>query len=415
MAFASGRVSFVRFGVDGDAPATVDETALSILKAGAFKEQEIGVPDAVELGFTTGVHLFDVQFSFEKNGYGPAGSWMLFAMRVDTHQPPSEVKQAYRKMNELAAAEASPTGFASKREKRDAKDTADRQLNEDLAAGKFRRSRTVPLLWDLADKTLYCGSASITVMEHVARLMREHFAVELRYLSSGGLAGEALRRLGRDRDFEDMQPSAFTDPPADFRVDEDSDDAGPSDRTIPRVPWVQKSVDLKDFLGNEWLIWLWWLSETAEGRVDVEADSKLKVAAAEAYVVIDQALDMECAWETLGKQTLRGDGPTRLLEAGDALATGKWPRKLGLILTDGEHQWQLTLAGDRYAVSSAALPEIEDAQHPRELMDGRLDRTMKLAQLLDGMFLQFVKLRASDRWADARRKIRKWIRERVTK
>ena len=123
MAFASGRVSFVRFGVDGDAPATVDETALSILKAGAFKEQEIGVPDAVELGFTTGVHLFDVQFSFEKNGYGPAGSWMLFAMRVDTHQPPSEVKQAYRKMNELAAAEASPTGFEKKMEKREKKES----------------------------------------------------------------------------------------------------------------------------------------------------------------------------------------------------------------------------------------------------------------------------------------------------
>ena len=412
MSFNSGRVSFVRFGVDGDAPATVDETALSILKAGAFKEQEFGAPDAVELGFTTGVHLFDTQFSFEKNGYGPAGSWLLFAIRIDTHQPPAEVKQAYRKINEQAAMDASPTGFASKREKRDAKDVADRQLNEDLAAGKFRKSRTVPLLWDLADQMLYCGSASIAVMEHVARTMRDHFAVDLRYLSSGGVAGTAFRKLGRDRDFEDMQPSAFTDPPADFRGDDEEDD-GPSDRTIPRVPWVKKSVDLKDFIGNEWLIWLWWLSETVEGRVDVQADSKLKIAAAQAYVMIDQALDMECAWDTLGKQTLRGDGPTRLREAGDALVTGKWPRKLGLIITDGEYQWQLTLAGDRFAVSSAALPEIEDVQHPRELLDARLDRTMRLAQLLDGVFLTFVKLRASDRWGDERRKIRAWISSRM--
>lgn len=418
MTFQSGRVSFVQFGVSGDAPGTVDETCLSILKAGAFKEQNIGVPDALELGFTTGEHLFDVQFTFEKNGYGPAGSWLLFAMRMDTHEPPSEVKQAYRKINEQAASEQSPTGFASKREKRDARESADRQLNEDLAAGKFRRSRTVPLLWDMVGERLFCGSSSIKAIDAVARLMRDHFAVELRYLSAGTMAGETMRRLGRDRDYEDVRPSGYTDPPAEFTLaDEDDGDAGSfsggGDRTMPRVPWVTKSVDLKDFLGNEFLIWLWWLGETAEGRVEIEADRKLKVSKAEVYVVIDQALDMECAWETLGKQTLRGNGPTRLAEAGDALKTGKWPRKMGLIVSDGEWQWQLTLQGDRMAVSSAALPEVEDAQHPRELLDGRLERAMRLAQLLEGLYVTFLKQRIGGSYDSKRQTIRKWIASRV--
>lgn len=415
MTFQSGRVSFVQFAVSGDAPSTVDDTCLSILKSGAFKEQEFGVPDSLELGFTTGEHLFDTQFTFEKNGFGPAGSWLLFAMRMDSHEPPSEVKQAYRKMNEQAVADDSPTGFASKREKREARESADRQLNEDLAAGKFRKSRTTPLLWDLAGERLYCGSSSVKTIDAVTQLLRDHFAVELRYLSAGTMAGEAMRRLGRDRDYEDVRPGAYTDPPAEFSVAEEDEDADFSggDRSMPRVPWVTKSVDLKDFLGNEFLIWLWWLSETAEGQIMIEAEPKLKISKAETFVVIDQALDMECAWETLGKQTLRGNGPTRLAEAGDALKTGKWPRKMGLILSDGEWQWQLTLQGDRMAVSSAALPEIEDAQHPRELLDARLERTMRLASLLESLYLTFMKQRIGGGYDSKRQAIRKWITSRI--
>ena len=66
---------------------------------------------------------------------------------------------------------------------------------------------------------------------------------------------------------------------------------------------------------------------------------------------------MDCAWERTGKQTLRGENPTRLPEAADALATGKWVRKAGLILADAEHQWELTLQGDTMTVGAAALPE----------------------------------------------------------
>lgn len=412
MAFQSGKVSFVRFRIDGDAPKTVDDTVLSILKDGAFQESDIGVPDAVEAGFITGEHIFDTQFSFEKNGFGLAGSQLLFAMRLDTNKPPSEIKQAYRRMNEQAAAEGNPTGFVGKREKRDAKESAERQLHEDLAAGKFRRSKSVPLLWDLANGTLLCSSSSNTVLEQVSRLMRDHFAVDARYISSGVRAGEVFAALGRTRDYEDLQPSAFTDPPAEFHADQDEVGGAPQHPETPRVPWVQKSIDLKDYLGNEWLLYLWFLAETKDGQLNVEHDGKLGIEPAEAYITFDKTLDMDCAWDTLGKQTLRGDGPTRLQEAGDALRTGKWPRKAGLLLTDGEYHFELTLQADQLSVSAAALPEIEEAQHPRELLEGRLDRTLHLAALLDGMYTQFLKLRSSDQWPNVRKQIRSWIAER---
>lgn len=411
MSFQSGRVGFCRFRVTGDAPTAVDEAALSILKEHKFQESDIGAPEEIESGFITGEHLFDTQFSYEKNGFGPGSNMMLFAVRIDTHKVPADVKQAYRKINEQAAAAGNPSGFASKGQKREAADLAGRQIHEDLASGKFRKSKIVPVLWDLSRRTMYCAATGNAIVEEITRLFRRSFSVDIELLSAGRLAGEFFSSTGRTRDWEDLHPSPFTAPPAEAHDDfEDAD--GPRDSAIPAVPWCAQGVDLKDFLGNEWLIWLWWRAEAMEGAVPVRAaDGR----AGEAFITIDKALDMDCAWGVRGKQTLRGEGPTRLSEAGEALANGKWPRKVGLILSDGEHQWDLTLQADRALVSSAALPEITEAQSPRELVEARLDLLRALADTLDGMYTTFLAERSSGKWAGTRASIKQWIIDRRKK
>jgi len=394
MPFNAGRVSFCRFHVAGDAPTRVDTTALDILQQYAFKETPVGAPDEVEVGFATGEHLLDTQFTYEKNAYGDS---LFFAMRIDTHKPPADVRKAYRKINEQAAAAASPTGFASKAERKDAADMAARQLHEDLAAGKFRRSKLVQILWHLPSRTMYCAAASNAVIEQLVRLMREAFAVRLEYLSAGAACGQLLRDAGKGRDYEDLKPSAFTKPPA--RAVAQADDAeGPRTLSSPLVPWVVQSTDLKDFLGNEWLMWLWWLAEEQQGAVPLKAST----GRAEAFVTLDKSLDMDCAWEVGGKQTLRGDGPTRLPEAAEALRTGKWPRKAGLIVSDGEHQWELAIQADRMIVTAAALPDIEDATSPRELTEARIDLTLKLSETLAGMYAAFLDQRIGGGWEATR-------------
>lgn len=404
MAFNAGRITYCRFFVTGDAPASVDDTALDILREFAFRESDIGAPDEVEAGFITGDHLLDTQFSYDKNGFGDL---LLFALRIDTHKVPSDIKHAYQRINEQAAAAASATGFTSKKEKREAKDLAGRQIQEDLAAGKFRRSRAVPVLWDLSRKVLYCGNAGTMVIEQISRLMRESFAVDLDIISAGSLTGRLLRDQGKGRDYEDLKPSAFTDPPA--RATEEHDDAdGPRDISVPLVPWTVQSVDLKDFLGNEFLIWLWWLQETHEGAVKIQRQGR----ADEAFITLSKVLDTECAWDVLGRQALRADGPTALNEAAEALATGKWPRKVGMLLSDGEHQWELTLQGDKLVISAAQLPEVEDVQHPRELLDARLSLMRQLDQTIDAMFTSFLQQRVGGSWPGIRQQIRQWIQKR---
>ena len=416
MGFDSGRVTFSRFLVQGDAPPAVDDTFLSILSEARFRESDVGTPDEVEAGFTTGLHLFDTRFTYEKNGYGTSGSapgsapgsaLALFALRLDTHKVPSDVKRAYRIMNEQAAASGNPTGFASKSEKREARETANEQVRAELASGKYRRSKIVPVLWDLAGGLLYCGATGTTVIEHLSRQMRQAFAVDLSNLSAGVLAGNLLKDVGRGRDYEDLHPSPFTAPPAERNAVEDDDDLPSAPSNLPVLPWLAKSVDLKDYLGNEFLMWLWWNGEKPGESGGLTTDS------GDIFVALDKALDMDCAWDRTGKQTLRGDNPTKLPEAGDALVTGKWPRKSGLIVADAEQQWELTLQGDQFVVSGAALPEPSDeAQTPREALERRLMQVTQLGATLDALYAAFLKRRTDGAWPTDRDAIKAWIKSR---
>lgn len=403
MSFHSGRVSFVRFQVNhADKPPTaVTQALLDTLSEHAFTDTPVGTPDEIESGWTTGQHLFDLQFTFDKNGFGNA---LLFALRIDTNRVPGDVRQAYRLMHEQSLAATNPSGFISKAQKKDAREAVEHQIHEELASGKYRRSKLVPLLWDLQRSQLYCAAAGNTVQEQLASCFRTSFNADLTPLTAGSLAGQWLREWGKGRDYEDLRPSPFTVPPPEARSDGD-DAAAPADLSTPPVPWAASAVDVKDFLGNEFLLWMWWVTETAEGQVDV----KTKDLNALVALVLDRTLEMDCAWGATGKQTLRGAGPTRLAEAGDALRTGKWPRKAGMILSDGQQQWELTFQADRLAVSAGLLPPIETANSPRELLEQRLTLTRDLSRVVDGLYETFLRRRVSSSWASDRQKIHEWI------
>lgn len=417
MPFQSGPVSFCRLLVEGDAPQTLDTTTLATLAEYSFRETTVGAPDEVEAGWTTGEHLFDTQFTYEKNGYGVGGTCVLFALRIDTHRVPSEVKYAYKRMNEQASAAGNPSGHASKAQRREAMDLAERQIHEDVAAGKFRKSKTIPLFWHLPSRTLFVGNGSPKVLELVAARFKESFNVELVLLSSGAAAANILRKAGRERDFQELRPLAYTRAPhasadqlAAAAVATGTDDS-PRDMNTPLVPWVATAGDMKDFLGNEFLIWLWFILETQEGLIQVPMEG----TTSELAILLDKSLDMECAWGVTGKQSLRGSGPTRLAEAGDALAGGKWPRKAAMMLSDGEHQWELALQADRWAFSGVKLPEVAEAESMREITDARLDLIVRLGETIDALYAVFLKTRAGSGWTGKRTSMRNWIAKRLTR
>ncbi|MEM6391982.1 MAG: hypothetical protein AAF797_04355 [Planctomycetota bacterium] len=402
MSFESGRVAFTRFAVGGRGlPGRVDEGLLDKLREHVFEASGVPSLDAPEVGFTTGRHLLDTAFTYESCGFGGDSGLLRAAVRVDTHKVPGDLKKAYRAIHQQAAAAENPSGFATRAQKADAKDLADRQVKDELASGRFRKSKATELLWDLRKQELYVASTSTTLIEQVSRLMKGAFGAQLQVLSSGAVAGRVVKTAGRSRDWEDLHPSAFTKPPADAGGEDGPDGAGGQ---LPTVPWLSKATDLKDFLGSEFLLWLWHRTESRDGGGVIEVEG------GECAVVMVQGLDLECAWGMTGKVSVRSDQPTRGPEARDALRMGKWPRKASLIVSDGESQFELTLTADSLAVSGCRLPDVVDAQSPRELLDARLELVVDLGALLEAVFGVFLKERMGQGWGRKREEVAGWIK-----
>lgn len=384
MPFDSGSVSFRRFAVIGRQPDSINQPLLEKLSEHALRPVEIGVPAEQEYGWSGGRHVLDESFTFENNVFADA---LHFALRIDSNKVPSELKKAYQLMEQDAAASANPSGFISKKQKRDARDVVQRKLDDELRSGRFRRSKLLPILWDLPAAMLYCN-ASARSEEMLQEIFERTFGLALQPLSAGALALRMLESHGKRRDYEDARPTRFVISP-----DGESHQAD--------YPWVAKGPQAKDFLGNEFLLWLWQQTDAHAGAI--------KTGKGEVAVFFDRALDLDCAFGQTGRDSLRGDGVSRMPEAIDALRSGKVPRKAGLVVEHAGMQYHLTLGAESLAVSSLKLPDVEEADNPRVLFEERIAMLREFGNALESLYASFVKIRASSSWESHTNSIRKWI------
>lgn len=391
MGFASGTISCRRFAVIGDQPDRIDQELLDKLAVYAIKDSEFGVPEEVEYGWSGGRHVLDGSFSFEANVYADC---LVFGLRIDTNKVPADRVKAYTMIEEEAAAKGNPSGFISKLQKREAKDVVRRKVDDDLRSGKYRRSKLVQILWDIPSSTLYANASGAT-LEKLLEIFERSFNLQLLPLSSGTLARRYQEAKGNARDYEDARPTRFF--------------AGPEgDGQLPEYPWTAKGDEAKDFLGNEFLTWLWHEAAVNDGVIDLENQGN-------ATVLFDRSLDLDCSYGMTGRDALRGDGVTRMPEALDGLRSGKVPRKAGLTVEFTGDMFSFSINGESFAITALKLPEVEEADTPRVLFEERIALLRMFSILTDSLFRDFLKTRFSSTWQGRTRDISKWISKQVTK
>ncbi len=387
MGFASGSVSFRRYFVSGrQVPTLADQALLDKVSEHVLKQTELGVPEELEYGFSGGRHVLDNHISFEHNVFADC---ICFAMRIDTNRVPGELKKAYQIMEEETVAAGNPSGFISKNQKKDVKETVRSKIDEDLRSGKYRRSKLVPILWDLPNRMIYTPASGAT-SEKLLELFDRAFGVELEPLSAGSQALRIMEAAGKRRDYEDWRPTRFVVGPG-----------GESQQ--PEYPWIAKGPQPKDFLGNEFMLWLW---HEADGRTGIIPTEQVD----DVTVFLDKSLELDCAYGESGKDTLRGSGPGRMPEARDALKSGKLPRKAGIMLEAQRQNYAFTFACEPLALGSAVLPEVEEADTPRTLFEERIALLRDLCAAIDALFASFLKLRGGG-WESQVTTIRKWINQ----
>jgi hypothetical protein len=378
MSFESGSVSFRRFLVVGGTSLTAKEVIDGALPQMLFA-REGAIPEEVEYGWSGGDHVLDTELTYGKNVFADC---VLLALRIDTDKAPAELVKAYTKQQEAIAAASNPSGFISKAQKRDVKDAVRRKIDDERRTGKFRKTKLVPVLYDTDRSTVY-ANASGSTWEKLAELFERSFARNLLPMTAGSIARRWAENASFREAYADLRPTQFADGPE-----------GASQ--APNYPWIARGAEEKDFLGNEFLLWAWYIAEIGKTAF-----------------FIDRSLDLDCAYGQTGKDSIRGDGPDRSLEAYSALAVGKVPRKAHLLIYHQMESFEFTLNPEVMAFGSAVLPEKDDAQTPRVLFEERIVLLATLIEITNGMFIEFMRLRVSEDWQGSVDGIRKWIQRRA--
>lgn len=168
-------------------------------------------------------------------------------------------------------------------------------------------------------------------------------------------------------------------------------------------------IKKKRFLGQEFLTWLWHMSEINSGMMDVTEFGPIEVWFEE-KMVLDHGDD-------IFRQTVICQGKDiDLAEARTALKEGKKVSQAKLRLAFDNREWRMTIKAESFEITGLKLPkpfELEDDSYHDKT--GRLlDRAASIKDvtgLFDKLFFQFMKIRLSDAWKDeALPSLSKWLK-----
>jgi hypothetical protein len=353
---------------------------LEKLEGMAIGKQRALAADGVETGWTAGDHVLDTSFDLAKNIVNDA---LNFSIRIDQQKIPGDLLRAYAAVDLKALAANNPSGLPSARQKREARLSAQERLEEEAKDGRFLKRKTYPVLWDGQTNELLVGATSANVFDRLHTLFEHTFGQGFEPLTAGKQAFLLSQPRQQTRGVDDAQPSAF----------------------VPGVTPTQYSWDpdetSRDFLGNEFLLWLWF-------TLDADTDTITLADGSQLAVMLSKTLVLECPRALTGKETITSDGPTRLPEARRAIQSGKLPRKVGMILVRHDQQYELTFQGETMALSGARLPAPE-ATDDRARLEERVTQLRHLLETLDLLYDAFTQQRAGEGWPKELARIQKWL------
>lgn len=380
MGFFSGRLTCSRFRVAGRAPRSFDTEHLDQLQEHMIGKQRLAAADGSSAGWIAADHILDTRFDLAKNIVNDA---LHFALRVDTQSVPGDLLRAYTQVELEGLSAGNPSGIPSGRQKREARHLAKERLEKEAHDGRFLRRKAIPVLWDKPSNELLVGTTAITAIDRLHTLFHQTFNRGFEVLGAGRQAFLQAEAREQARNVDDAAPTPFVS----------GNDGG--------VAWLPDEAN-RDFLGNEFLLWLWFYLETQGDSIKVSDGSRVDV-------MLARTLSLECPRGQTGKESISSDGPTRLPEAHRAIQSGKLPRKVGLTLVRHDQPYELTLQAETLAISGAKLPAPE-GEEERARMENRIGQVRHLLETLDLLYQAFLQRRLADEWTKELGRMKKWLK-----
>ncbi|BBM82671.1 hypothetical protein [Candidatus Uabimicrobium amorphum] len=163
--------------------------------------------------------------------------------------------------------------------------------------------------------------------------------------------------------------------------------------------------ETKDFLGREFLTWLWFYGEQNNWHFSFSDGDSMEYGMDELLVM--QGDDANCM------QKLSGPVPIKAPEAQVALLEGKKVSTTRVVFVHGQQEWTFTISGDNFNISSLKLisPTTSDIEERfAELSDDLEQVTL----LFDKVYTTFLQLRISEEWhKDILPQMKEWVAQKA--
>ena len=202
---------------------------------------------------------------------------------------PADLLRAYTQVELLALAATNPSGIPSGRQKRQARLTAKERLEDEAKDGRYLRRKSFPLVWDAPSGELLVGTTSVTALDRLGELFHKTFERKFEMLGAGRQAFHLTEADDLARRVDDASATVYV-------ANQPSE-----------LAWAPDEAS-RDFLGNEYLLWLWYHLENVSDTIALSDGS-------EVAGMVARTLALECPRGQFGKESISSDGPAKLPEA----------------------------------------------------------------------------------------------------
>jgi hypothetical protein len=277
----------------------------------------------------------------------------------------------------------------TKAQREEAKEAVDARCELEAQKGNYKRMAETSILWDADTETVFLGSASEKTNDSCIDLMERAFEMEFSRVSSGKLALEYAQEVGANAELFAIEPTAFL----------------PGESA--QVTWWNGMTDNYDYLGNEFLLWLWWKWDTGPDTLPLADES-------EVTGMFARSLSLDCPQGEHGKESISSESPVALPEAGMAIRMGKLPRKAGLTLIRNGEQYDFNLQAETGILGSAKISRPGDSGTEIRDRQDRIESLRTMAETFDLLFELFCSKRIGKTWNAESKKLTQWLQSDAT-
>ncbi len=170
---------------------------------------------------------------------------------------------------------------------------------------------------------------------------------------------------------------------------------------------LMERVEQAEFLGREFLAWLWFRSETSNGRFEL-GEGKLVELWFDRRIVLQSEEE-----EGVEKIVCTGDNP-HLKEARYALSENKKITEAMVKLAIGDSEWTFVLDSTWLNFKNMKTPKtmVDKQEDPEGLFYEKYFLVDQAVAAIDGLLASFVRLRTSPEWEETELPaLLAWIRE----